>query len=77
MTYIGRLHATVAQWVDLRPIFEVCAGETGYKGGGRRREALWRQGAADEKMWETLEEISQEARIRDAGTETGDARVGG
>ena len=37
-TYIGRRQATVAEWVALRPIFEVCAKETGYEGGGRLRE---------------------------------------
>ena len=39
MTYIGIRKANVAQWVVLRPIFEVCAGNTGNEGGGRRREA--------------------------------------
>ena len=29
-TYIFRRHGTVAQWVALRPIFEVCARENGY-----------------------------------------------
>ena len=38
MTYIVIRQATVAQWVAVRPIFEVCAGEKGYKGGG-----LWRE----------------------------------
>ena len=38
MTYIGRHQATVVQWVALRPIIEVCAGEKSYGGvdtGGR------------------------------------------
>ena len=39
ITYIGRRQATVAQLVALQPILEVCAGEKGYKGVGRRREA--------------------------------------
>ena len=39
MTYICRQHATVAQWVALRPISKVCAGEKGYKWDGHRREA--------------------------------------
>ena len=42
MTYIDRMQATVAELMDLRPIFEVCAKETGYKGGGRHRDLLWR-----------------------------------
>ena len=33
--YINRRQATVAEWVALRPIFEVCEKETGYEGGGR------------------------------------------
>ena len=43
MTYIWIRHATMAQWVVLRPLFEVCARETDYKCGGHRREAWWRQ----------------------------------
>ena len=35
--YIDRSQATVAEWVALRPILEVCDRETGYEGGGRRR----------------------------------------
>ena len=46
MTYIGRLQETVTHSVALRPIFEVCAGETSYEGGGCRREVCWRQGDA-------------------------------
>ena len=34
MTYIGIRQATMAQWVALRPLFEVCAGGKGYKRGG-------------------------------------------
>ena len=33
--YIKRRQATVVEWVSLRPIFEVCAEEMGYEGGGR------------------------------------------
>ena len=33
-TYTVRRQETVAQWVALRPIFEVCVQETGYEGGG-------------------------------------------
>ena len=36
--YIERRQATVAQWVALSPVFEVCAMETGYVGVGRRRK---------------------------------------
>ena len=33
-TYIDRRQATVAEWVALRTILEVCDIETGYEGGG-------------------------------------------
>ena len=42
-TCIDKRHATVAKWVALRPILEVCDRETGYEGGavscvgGKRR----------------------------------------
>ena len=36
--YIDRRQATVAEWVVLRNILEVYDTDTGYKGGGRRRE---------------------------------------
>ena len=36
--YIDKTQATVSEWVVLMPILEVCDRETGYKGGGRRRE---------------------------------------
>ena len=63
MTYTGRRKETVAQWAALRPIFEVCAGKTGYTGGGSRKYAWWIQGVTDKQFLETLEEISQETRI--------------
>ena len=34
--YIEQWQTTVAQWVALRPLVEVCVRETGYEGGGRR-----------------------------------------
>ena len=36
--YIKRRQATVAEWVDLQTIFEVCAKEKGYEGGKGFRE---------------------------------------
>ena len=33
--YIERRQATVAEWIALRPIFEVCAKETGFEGRGK------------------------------------------
>ena len=32
-TYIGRRKGKVNQWVEMRPIFEVCARDQGYEGG--------------------------------------------
>ena len=88
MTYIGIRQSTVAQWVALQQIFEVCAGETDYDGGGCRREAWWRQGVTDKQLQETLEGIRWGARsqrrregrvildIWYSGTEAGEAWVG-
>ena len=39
--YIERRQATVAEWAALRPVFKVCAKETGFEGGGRAREQWW------------------------------------
>ena len=50
MTYIGRRQATVAQWVVLHPLFEVCARKTGYERGGLRMEAWWRQEAKEKNF---------------------------
>ena len=63
MNYIGRRQTTVAKWVAIRPLFEVCAREIGYKGGGNRWEAWWCQEAKEKQLWSTLE-ISQEAKMR-------------
>ena len=63
-TYIGRRQSTVAQWVALQLIFEVCAGEKGYNGGGRRRGAYWCQEATEKQLFSTLVGVSQEARSR-------------
>ena len=40
--YIGRLQETVAQWVALHTLLEVCTCETGYDGGVRKRQP-WRK----------------------------------
>ena len=45
--YINKMKATVAEWVYLQQIFEVCAKETGYKGGGRLRKKWWQQTSAE------------------------------
>ena len=57
-TYIDNRQVTVVEWVELRPILEVCDREIGYKGGARRLETWWRQTAARKQLGEKLEEIS-------------------
>ena len=37
--YIERRQAAVAEWVSLRPIFKVCAKDTGFEGGGGGRNS--------------------------------------
>ena len=64
MTYIGRHQSTVAQWVDLPPLFEVCTREKGYKGVGRRKETWWHQEATEKQLWATMIGILQEAKRR-------------
>ena len=55
--YINRRQATVAEWVELRPILEVYNRDTGYEGGGRLREPWWRQTTAIKQLSYTLKEI--------------------
>ena len=62
MTFIGRRQETMAQWVDLWPIFKVCTWEKGYKGGGHTREAWWRQEATEKQLWATLAGVSRESK---------------
>ena len=62
--YIYRRQTTVAEWVTLRPILEVCDRETGYEGGGRRREPWWRETAARKQLSATLKDISSAERER-------------
>ena len=47
--------------MELQPIFEVCAKDTGYEGGGRLRKQWWRQTAAEQQMKTTLKYISAAA----------------
>ena len=69
MIYIGIRQATVAQWVALCPLFEVCAMGKGCEGGGRRREDWWRQEATEKQLWSTLAGILREAKRRRRGGE--------
>ena len=43
--YINKRQAMVAGWVALWPIFEVCAKDMGYEGGGKLCETWWQQAA--------------------------------
>ena len=43
--HVDRQQATVAEWVATRPIFDVCARETGYEGGERLQVSWWRRKA--------------------------------
>ena len=60
--YIGQRQATVAQWVDLLPLLEVCTRETGYKGGGLKQRPWWRQQTTKETLCNMLEESDQEGQ---------------
>ena len=55
MTYIGRQQGTVAQWVELWQIFEVCSGDNGYEGGGLSRDAWWFQEVKEIQLRTTLD----------------------
>ena len=69
--YIERRQATVAQWVVLRPLFDVCARETGYEGGGRRRKVCWRQEVTVKQLRATMEDSREAKRRRRSGGEMG------
>ena len=64
MIYIGRLQATMTQWMALQPIFEVYAGGKVYEGGGHRREAWWIQEAIEHKLQAKLTGVLREANMR-------------
>ena len=55
--YISKRKAAVAEWVDLRQIFEVCAKDTGYEGGGGYCEPWWRQAAAEKQLEAMLKNV--------------------
>ena len=66
--YIERRQVTVAQWVALCPLFDACARETGYEGGGRRRKVWWRQEATEKQLWASLEDLRVAKRRRRSGS---------
>ena len=69
--YIEMRQATVAQWVALSSLFEVCARETGYERGGRRSKVWGGQEATEKKLWATLENSREAKRRRSSGGEMG------
>ena len=52
--YLDRRQATVSEWVSLRPIFDVCARETRYEGGGKLQVMWWIQTAEEKHMKVTV-----------------------
>ena len=69
--YIEQRQATGAQWVVIHPLFEVCARETGYGGGGWRRKAWWSQEATEKQLRATLEDSQEDKSTRRSGGEMG------
>ena len=63
-TYIIQRQGTLAQCVELLPIFEVYTRDTGYEGGGCRRDSWWRKEAPETQLRATLEETSREDKMR-------------
>ena len=62
-TYLEKRQAIVAEWVVLRPIFDVCARDTGYEGGERLRVPWWRQAAVHKQLKVVVEAILAAARV--------------
>ena len=67
--------AKVAEWATLWPIFEVCAKETGYAGGGKLREPWWRQEDTEQQLGATLKNIL--AAVRERQRQESDRNGGG
>ena len=53
----------MVEWVDLQPIFDVCARETVYEGGKNIRVTWWRQVEEEKYMKVTVEDILAVARV--------------
>ena len=62
--YVDRLQATVAEWVAIRPIFDVCVRDTGYEGWGILWVPWWRQKSAENRLRVTVEEILSATMVR-------------
>ena len=59
--YINRSQAAVAEWVAIRPIFEVCVKYTGYEGGGRVQDLWWQQATEEQQVKAMFKDILVEA----------------
>ena len=64
MIYIRRRKANVVQWVEPRPLFEVCSGGERVQGVGHRRDAWCRQEAMEKQFQESLAGILWEVKRR-------------
>ena len=53
--YVDMRQATVMEWVELQPIFDVCARETGYEGGGKLQVQWCSQAAAENQQKFTVD----------------------
>ena len=62
--YLGRIQETVAEWVSQRPIFDVCARDTGYEGGGKIQVKWWIQATTENQVKVTVEDILVDTRVR-------------
>ena len=62
--YIDKRQATVAYWVDLRPIFEDFVKETVYEVWGKLRKPWWQKVAEEQQLESTLKNISAAAGER-------------
>ena len=63
-TYIDKRQVTVAKWVALIPILEICDRETDYEVGERHHKLWWQKTVARKQLSETLKEILAAARAR-------------
>ena len=54
----------MAEWLALRNIFDVCARETVYEGGGKLQVQWWRQAAVENQLKVTVEDILVATRVR-------------
>ena len=54
----------MAEWVALRPIFDVCTRDMGYYRGGKLRVPWWRQATAEKQMKVMVEDILAAARVQ-------------